>query len=113
MYGHHTLNIEWAILLYHPGVLIMMIGGASCVSMMILEFVGRVGRRNDLRQQMMYERQETVFYVSSSDKTLLRPAPTPPADLGNLLRSAEPAPTTPPTDMLRASGVAGSSTNTK
>ena len=102
MYGYHTLNILWAMLLYHPGVLIMMISGALCVSMLTMEFVTRRGRRGDLQQQSAYERQETVFYVSPRDRMLLRPAQIPPAAPDELLRSAEPAAQSVPSQLLRA-----------
>ncbi len=104
--------IGWMFMTY-PGGLILLFLGLGSIAMLTTEFVERVGRRTNQQQQRMYERQETVFYVSPRDKTLLRPAQTPPADPGELLRSAEPALSALPTDMLRASGAANDGANTK
>lgn len=108
--------VDWALMgktfVDHPIAVSAVIGVPLSVAWMITEFVIRREKRNNLRQQMMYERQETVFYVSPRDKALLRPALTPTADPGELLRSAEPISSTPPANMLRASGAADSSANT-
>ncbi len=91
------------VMIYYPCTIPLFVG-VLAAGLLLTGYVFGRDKRNIVRQQRAYERQETVFHKGEREQNLLRPVVAPDNYADELLRSQAHTPQTDQKQLLRIGG---------